>query len=47
MEQDVFGGKPNDIRVHFRYYNENTGKYDKLIAIMEAKLVTKKITPIP
>ena len=47
IAQDFFGGKSNDIRVHFRYYNEDNKKYEKLIAIMGNQIITKNMTPIP
>lgn len=47
IAQDIFGGKSNDIRVHFRYYNEITEKYDKLVAIRGVKIVTQNLTSIP
>lgn len=47
IAQDFFGGKSNDIRIHFRYYNEQSEKYEKLVAIIGAKIVNKNMTPIP
>lgn len=47
VAQDLFGGKSNDIRIHFRFYNEQSEKYEKLIAIMGTKIVSKNMTPIP
>lgn len=47
IAQDLFGGKSNDIRIHFRYYDRKSEKYEKLIAIMGATVVTKNMTPIP
>ena len=41
IAQDFFGGKSNDIRIHFRYFNEESEKYEKLIAIMGTKIVNK------
>ena len=47
VAQDLFGGKSNDIRIHFRFYNEQSEKYEKLIAIIGTKIVSKNMTPIP
>lgn len=47
IAQDFFGGKSNDIRIHFRFYNEQSEKYEKLVAIMGTNIVSKNMTPIP
>lgn len=47
IAQDFFGGKSNDIRIHFRYYNEQNETYEKLVAIMGTNVVTKNMTAIP
>ena len=36
-----------DIRIHFRYYNLETMKYEKLISLTGSKLSSKSLTPIP
>ena len=46
IAQDIFGGKP-DIRVHFRYFDRKTKKYETLVTIMGKEIVTKKMTSIP
>ena len=46
IAQYIFGGN-NDIRVHFRYYNESTSKFEKLISVEGTNVATKKMTPIP
>lgn len=40
-------GKSNDIRIHFRIYDESTKMYEKFVAIEGDKLSTKNMTPIP
>lgn len=47
IEQDIFGGISNNIRVHFRLYNFETQLYEKYVAIMGSQVVTKNMTPIP
>lgn len=46
VSQHLFGSS-SDIRVHFRYFNENTKKYEKLTAIIGKTTLTKNMTPIP
>lgn len=47
IAQDFFGGVSNEIRVHFRMYNEKTEHYEKYVAIKGSQIVTKGMTPIP
>lgn len=46
ISQHMFGGN-NDIRVHFRYYNENTEKFEKLVSVIGINVDSKKMTSIP
>lgn len=40
-------GSNNDVRVHFRYYNEEDTSFDKLVAVIGKDLVNQKMTSIP
>lgn len=40
-------GQSNDIRIHFRYYDENTKMYEKFVAIEGKQVSNKKLTSIP
>lgn len=46
ISQHIFGSS-SDIRIHFRYYNKNTKKYEKLVSIIGLSPTTKNMTPIP
>ena len=46
MSKMVFGGN-NDVRVHFRYFNEENELYEELISIIGTKSTNHKLTPIP
>ncbi len=46
MSAYIFG-KSNDIRVHFRYYNEETEKYEMLMSVVGNSVSDKSMTPIP
>lgn len=46
ISQNLFGGN-NDIRVHFRYYDEETQLYEKLISVIGTKVDSKSMTAIP
>lgn len=45
--KDIFETSSESIRVHFRYYNFEEQKYEKLVAITGKKIVTKNMTKIP
>lgn len=47
ISNEIFGGNPYDVRVHFRYYNKSKHGYEKLIAIMGDKILSKEMTFIP
>lgn len=47
ISNEIFGGNPYDVRIHFRYYNKSKHGYEKLIAIMGNKVVSKEMTFIP
>lgn len=46
VSQNLFGGN-SDIRVHFRYYDENTNRFEKLISVVGISVDSKKMTSIP
>lgn len=43
----IFGGSAQDVRIHFRKYDDNTKMYEKLIAIIGNKAINRKMTSIP
>lgn len=46
IAQDLFGGN-SDIRVHFRYYDENTKRFEKLISVVGIQVDSNTMTAIP
>lgn len=45
--KDVFETNSENIRVHFRIYNQEENKYKKLVAISGKRIIAKDMTPIP
>lgn len=45
--KDVFETNSENIRVHFRFYNQEENKYKKLVAISGKRIIAKDMTPIP
>lgn len=47
VSEYIFGGKSQDVRIHFRKLDANTNTYEKMVAIIGSKLTNRKMTPIP
>lgn len=47
ISEYIFGGGSQDVRIHFRKFDENTNMYEKLVATVGSKLISRKMTSIP
>lgn len=47
ISTEIFGNNSYDVRIHFRIYNKSLNGYEKLIAIIGSKVVSKELTFIP
>ena len=47
ISEYIFGGGSQDVRIHFRMFDDNVNSYEKMIAIIGNKLTNRKMTSIP
>lgn len=47
ISEYIFGGRSQDVRIHFRKYNSETKLYEKMVAVIGGKTISRKMTPIP
>lgn len=47
ISNDIFGGNSNDVRIHFRIYDQKEDGYVKLVAVAGGNIVRKKMSVIP
>lgn len=47
ISEYIFGGGSQDVRTHFRRFDDQTESYEKLISIIGSKVSNRKMTSIP
>ena len=47
ISEYIFGGGSQDVRIHFRKFDNQTNAYEKMIVIIGNKLTNRKMTSIP